>query len=73
MEIRSLIGYFDLDPNRVAALVLDVFQFQWDNLAYLQLLPLFSPKAIYASLGFIMDGYKVWPLRDVLLVSSSPG
>lgn len=59
MEIRSLIGYFDLDPNRVAALVLDVFQAQWDNLAYLQLLPLFSSTAIYSSLGFIFDGYKV--------------
>lgn len=59
MEIRSLIGYFDLDPNRVAALVLDVFQAQWENLAYLALFPLFSPTAIYSSLGFIFDGYKV--------------
>ena len=59
MEIRSLIGYFDLDPNRVAALVLDVFQAQWEDLAYLHLFPLFSSMAVYASLGFIFDGYKV--------------
>lgn len=58
MEIRSLIGYFDLDPNRVAALVLDVFQDQWDNLAYLQLLPLFSAQAVSASLAFIYAFYK---------------
>ena len=62
MEIRSLIGYFDLDPNRVAALVLDVFQDQWDNLAYLQLLPLFSAQAVSASLAFIYAFYKVHQL-----------
>ncbi len=59
LEIRSLIGYFDLDPNRVAALVLDIFQDQWDNEAYLQLLPLFSHQAIRASLSFIFAHYKV--------------
>lgn len=59
MEIRSLIGFFDLDPNRVAALTLDIFQDQWDNAAYLQLLPLFSVKAVSASLAFVYAHYKV--------------
>lgn len=59
LEITSLIGYFDLDPNRVAALVLDVFQDQWDNEAYLCLLPLFSQQAVTASLAFIYAHYQV--------------
>ncbi|DBA74789.1 TPA: hypothetical protein ACH3X2_009311 [Trebouxia sp. C0005] len=58
LEITSLIGYFDLDPNRVAALVLDVFQDQWDNEAYLCLLPLFSQQAVTASLAFIYAHYQ---------------
>ena len=59
MEIKSLIGYFDLDPNKVAALVLDVWQDQWQNQAYLQLLPLFSAQAVTASLAFIFITYQV--------------
>lgn len=59
LEITSLIGYFDLDPNRVAALVLDIFQDQWDNGAYLRLLPLFSQQAVTASLAFIYAHYQV--------------
>ncbi|KAL0019528.1 hypothetical protein WJX77_005771 [Trebouxia sp. C0004] len=58
LEITSLIGYFDLDPNRVAALVLDIFQDQWDNKAYLHLLPLFSQQAVSASLAFIYAHYQ---------------
>ncbi len=59
LEITSLIGYFDLDPNRVAALVLDIFQDQWNNEAYLLLLPLFSQQAVTASLAFIYAHYQV--------------
>ena len=59
LEITSLIGYFDLDPNRVAALVLDIFQDQWDHEAYLRLLPLFSQQAVTASLAFIYAHYQV--------------
>ncbi|DBB02120.1 TPA: hypothetical protein ACH3X3_011159 [Trebouxia sp. C0006] len=58
LEITSLIGYFDLDPNRVAALVLDIFQDQWNNEAYLLLLPLFSQQAVTASLAFIYAHYQ---------------
>ncbi len=63
LEITSLIGYFDLDPNRVAALVLDIFQDQWDNEAYLHLLPLFSQQAVSASLAFIYAHYQVMLIK----------
>ena len=59
LEIKSLIGYFDLDPNKVAALLLDIWQDQWENDAYLRLLPLFSAQAISASLAFIFISYQV--------------
>ena len=59
LEIKSLIGYFDLEPNKVAALFLGIWQDQWDNGAYLRLLPLFSNQAISASLAFIFITYQV--------------
>ena len=59
LEIKSLIGYFDLDPNKVAALFLDIWEDQWENEAYRQLLPLFSAQAIIASLAFIFISYQV--------------
>lgn len=59
LEIKSLIGYFDLEPNKVAALFLGIWQDQWDNEAYLRLLPLFSTQAISASLAFIFITYQV--------------
>lgn len=59
LEIKSLIGYFDLDPNKVAALFLDIWEDQWENEAYRHLLPLFSAQAIIASLAFIFISYQV--------------
>lgn len=59
LEIKSLIGYFHLDPNKVAALLLDIWQDQWANEAYLCLLPLFSTQAISASLAFTFINYQV--------------
>ena len=59
LEIKSLIGYFDLDPNKVAALFLDIWENQWENEAYLHLLPLFSAQAISASLAFLFITYQV--------------
>ncbi|XWS64052.1 hypothetical protein CRYUN_Cryun06bG0153900 [Craigia yunnanensis] len=50
--IKSLIGHFDLDPNRVFDIVLERYELQPDNNTFLQLIPIF-PKS-YASqiLGF---------------------
>lgn len=51
-ELKALIGYFDLDPNRVCSLVLDAFATQpWNN-AFLRLLPAFSSEALAQLLGF---------------------
>lgn len=43
----------------MAALFLGIWQDQWDNEAYLRLLPLFSTQAISASLAFIFIIYQV--------------
>lgn len=43
----------------MAALLLDIWQDQWQNQAYLCLLPLFSAQAISASLAFIFISYQV--------------
>ena len=43
----------------MAALFLDIWQDQWENEAYLRLLPLFSAQAISASLAFIFISYQV--------------
>ena len=51
-ELRALIGYFDLDPNRLADVALDGFASQPDNLAYLELMQLFPPDALPQILGF---------------------
>ncbi|KAH8869907.1 THO complex subunit 2 [Schistosoma japonicum] len=46
-QIRSLIGYFDLDPNRVLDLILDVCEFRGDMYEeFVQLLRLYNPDKI---------------------------
>lgn len=62
--IKSLIGHFDLDPNRVFDVVLDSFELQPKNLAFLDLIPLF-PKA-HAShiLGFKFQYYQRSDVSD---------
>ncbi len=52
-EIKSLIGYFDLDPNRTCSLVLDAFAVQAHNDAFVELITkLFSAAAVTQLLGF---------------------
>jgi THO complex subunit 2 len=52
-EIKSLIGYFDLDPNRTCSLVLDAFTVQPRNDSFLELITkLFSADAVSQLLGF---------------------
>nr|CAH8855365.1 unnamed protein product [Trichobilharzia regenti] len=46
-QIRSLIGYFDLDPNRVLDLILDVCEFRGDMYEeFVQLIRLYNPDKI---------------------------
>ncbi|CAH8526766.1 unnamed protein product [Dicrocoelium dendriticum] len=43
-QVRSLIGYFDLDPNRVLDLILDVCEFRVSmNLDFIKLIRLYNP------------------------------
>ena len=52
-EVKALIGFFDLDPNRVYDLVLDAWAAQPGNDAYFGVVqPLFSPEAQSQMLGF---------------------
>ncbi|KAK6146688.1 hypothetical protein DH2020_020557 [Rehmannia glutinosa] len=39
--IKSLIGHFDLDPNRVFDIVLECFELQLDNSVFVDLIPIF--------------------------------
>eukprot|EP00242_Pyramimonas_sp_CCMP2087_P000427 CAMPEP_0198227194 /NCGR_PEP_ID=MMETSP1445-20131203/108291_1 /TAXON_ID=36898 /ORGANISM="Pyramimonas sp., Strain CCMP2087" /LENGTH=151 /DNA_ID=CAMNT_0043907187 /DNA_START=3 /DNA_END=455 /DNA_ORIENTATION=+ len=56
--IQSLIGFFDLDPNRVFDLYLDCFESQLTNTAFLKLMPLFSALSIAHILGFKFQHYQ---------------
>lgn len=51
-EMKALIGYFDLDPNRCFSLVLDAFSQQPGNDAFMRLMPAFSSEALGQLLGF---------------------
>ncbi len=53
-HIMQLIGFFNLDPNRVYDLILDAFEMQpsANHGAFLRLLPLFSGEARVHQLGF---------------------
>ncbi len=52
-HMMQLIGFFNLDPNRVYDLILDAFERQPANhAAFLRLLPLFSAEARVHQLGF---------------------
>ncbi|KAL6566308.1 hypothetical protein OROGR_001923 [Orobanche gracilis] len=50
--IKSLIGYFDLDPNRVFDIVLECFELQLDNSVFLDLIPIFPKSHASHILGF---------------------
>jgi hypothetical protein len=55
LEVKALIGYFDLDPNRAVALALQAFASQPGNAAYLPLFRLFVPDSVGQTLGFLFQ------------------
>jgi THO complex subunit 2 len=62
-EINSLIGYFDLDPNRTCSLVLDAFTVQAHNDAFVELIKkLFTSDAVTQLLGFQFSARSVVPV-----------
>ena len=54
-----MIGYFDLDPNRVLDLVLEAAEHQPENDAFVRLVPLFKEEAVVQLLGFKFQQYQV--------------
>eukprot|EP01097_Dermamoeba_algensis_P001391 TRINITY_DN151_c0_g2_i1.p1 TRINITY_DN151_c0_g2~~TRINITY_DN151_c0_g2_i1.p1 ORF type:complete len:361 (-),score=72.01 TRINITY_DN151_c0_g2_i1:58-1140(-) len=57
-NIQSLIGYFDLDPNRVLDLVLEAFEHDPFNLQFLKILDLFKRSNLCQLLGFKFQFYQ---------------
>jgi THO complex subunit 2 len=51
-KIFSLIGFFDLDPNRVLDINLSAFETDCDNLCFLEILKLLNLNALPHVLGF---------------------
>lgn len=56
--IKSLIGHFDLDPNRVFDIVLECFELYPDNNIFHQLIPLFPKSHAAQILGFKFQYYQ---------------
>ncbi|GJM92078.1 hypothetical protein PR202_ga08506 [Eleusine coracana subsp. coracana] len=56
--IKSLIGHFDLDPNRVFDIVLECFELYPDNNIFYQLIPLFPKSHAAQILGFKFQFYQ---------------
>ncbi|ETV69311.1 hypothetical protein, variant 1 [Aphanomyces astaci] len=56
-NLLSLIGYFDLDPNRVLDLVLDAYEVHYTNECFMELLTEFKVDGIAHVLGFKFQFY----------------
>lgn len=52
MEIKSLVGYFDLDPNRVSSLILDAYASYPENEDFISLIKGFGVQKCVEFLGF---------------------
>ncbi|XP_024388621.1 THO complex subunit 2 isoform X2 [Physcomitrium patens] len=62
--IKSLIGHFDLDPNRVFDIVLECYELQPDNSSFLELIPLFPKTHTTHILGFKFQFYQRPDVED---------
>nr|GMD23387.1 THO complex subunit 2 [Ipomoea batatas] len=62
--IKSLIGHFDLDPNRVFDIVLEFFEFQPDNSVFLDLIPIFPKSHASQILGHKFQYYQRIEVND---------
>ncbi|KAJ7980585.1 THO complex subunit 2 [Quillaja saponaria] len=56
--IKSLIGHFDLDPNRVFDIVMECFELQPYNNVFLELIPIFPKSHASQILGFKFQYYQ---------------
>ncbi|KAK9115903.1 hypothetical protein Sjap_014850 [Stephania japonica] len=62
--IKSLIGHFDLDPNRVFDIVLECFELQPSNTMFLDLIPIFPKSHASQILGFKFQYYQRLEVND---------
>lgn len=51
-KLLSLVGFFDLDPNRVLDIILSAFENDYTNLDYLQVIKIFHKPSLPHILGF---------------------
>lgn len=58
-ELQSLIGSFDLDPNRCLDLLLDAAAAQPHNMALLEAVGLLKGEAVGQLMGFKLEQYQV--------------
>lgn len=70
-NILSLIGYFDMDPNRVLDIVLDAFEQQPANLSFVALLKHFPVRNIVHVLGFKFLYYQQPSMQSPVPVDAS--
>ncbi|CAL1381313.1 unnamed protein product [Linum trigynum] len=64
--IKSLIGHFDLDPNRVFDVVLECFELQPDNRVFLELIPIFPKSHASQILGFKFQYYQRMEIHNAV-------
>ncbi|KAK2995185.1 hypothetical protein RJ640_005775 [Escallonia rubra] len=64
--IKSLIGHFDLDPNRVFDIVLECFELQPDNSVFLDLIPIFPKSHASEILGFKFQYYQRMEINNTV-------
>ncbi|KAF9670401.1 hypothetical protein SADUNF_Sadunf13G0064400 [Salix dunnii] len=62
--IKSLIGHFDLDPNRVFDIVLECYELQPDSNVFLELIPIFPKLHASQILGFKFQYYQRMELNS---------
>ncbi|RAL47850.1 hypothetical protein DM860_011435 [Cuscuta australis] len=62
--IKSLIGHFDLDPNRVFDIVLEFFEFRPNNSVFLDLIPIFPKSHASQILGHKFQYYQRMDVHD---------
>jgi THO complex subunit 2 len=67
-ELKSLIGYFDLDPNRVSSLILDAFAAQPHNIAFISLIKGFG---VYKCVEFLKFRFSSGDGMDVGVFKAS--
>ncbi|XP_011629407.1 THO complex subunit 2 isoform X2 [Amborella trichopoda] len=63
-SLKSLIGHFDLDPNRVFDVVLECFELQPDNTIFFDLIPIFPKSHASQILGFKFQYYQRMEVND---------